>query len=76
MGRHHAGALRDGFSPAFEGPVLLLVGEVFRELGAMEHEAEVRLAITERCLRRVPPESVVPAQAGTLVIPDRTPELS
>ena len=52
--------LRDGLSPTFEGPVLLLVGEVFRELGAMEHEAReatgygatVRLAITERCQAR------------------------
>jgi uroporphyrin-III C-methyltransferase len=46
--------LRSGPVPAFEGPALLLVGEVFRELslGAMEHEAEVRLAITERCQAR------------------------
>lgn len=54
------GQLRDAPSPAFEGPVLLLVGEVFREIGAMEHEAReatgcestVRLAITERCQAR------------------------
>ena len=47
-------ALRDGPTPSFEGPAILLVGEVFRELslGAMEHEAEVRLAITERCQAR------------------------
>lgn len=46
--------LRDAPLPTFEGPTLLLVGEVFREMsqGAMEHEAEVRLAITERCQAR------------------------
>ncbi|QJR15599.1 uroporphyrinogen-III C-methyltransferase [Usitatibacter palustris] len=47
-------SLRNGPAPTFEGPALLLVGEVFREvsLGAMEHEAEVRLAVTERCRAR------------------------
>jgi uroporphyrin-III C-methyltransferase len=47
-------SMRSGRAPSFEGPVLLLVGEVFRELsiGAMEHEAEVRLAVTERCRAR------------------------
>jgi uroporphyrin-III C-methyltransferase len=48
-------ALRNAPPPAFAGPVLLLIGEVFRELlslGSMEHEAEVRLAVTERCQAR------------------------
>jgi uroporphyrin-III C-methyltransferase len=46
--------MHTGPLPSFEGPVLLLVGEVFRELSlnAMEHEAEVRLAVTERCQAR------------------------
>ncbi|APV50576.1 uroporphyrinogen-III C-methyltransferase [Betaproteobacteria bacterium GR16-43] len=44
-------ALRNGPTPSFEGPAILLVGEVFRELSlsVMEHEAEIRLAVTERC---------------------------
>jgi uroporphyrin-III C-methyltransferase len=44
-------ALRSGPTPSFEGPAILLVGEVFRELSlsSMEHEAAVRLAVTERC---------------------------
>ena len=40
--------LSAGPAPAFEGPALLFVGDVFSEL----HEAEVRLAITERCQAR------------------------
>ena len=41
-------------APAFEGPVLMLVGEVFAEFtqGAMEHEAEMRFAVSERCRAR------------------------
>ncbi len=47
-------ALRDAGVPAFEGPALMLVGEVFAQFtqGAMEHETEMRLAVSERCRAR------------------------
>lgn len=48
------GSLVSGTVPAFEGPALMLVGEVFAGLSAIahQHEADMRLAITERCRAR------------------------
>ena len=48
------GALRTDGAQAFDGPVLMLVGEVFAQFtrGAMEHEAQMRFAIAERCRAR------------------------
>lgn len=47
-------ALREEGIPAFEGPALMLVGEVFGDFtqGAMEPEAGMRFAVSERCRAR------------------------